>query len=67
MDAVRLETHDNFIECLRQLVERFPRLESGACKSTTPCTVIYEISAPIVASETTYTLTSRRRRTSATK
>jgi hypothetical protein len=29
------------ISSYHMLVERFPRLESGACKSTTPCTVIW--------------------------
>lgn len=39
--VVPLATIGALISSYHMLVERFPRLESGVCKSTTPCTVIW--------------------------
>jgi disulfide bond formation protein DsbB len=39
--VIPLATMGALISSYHMLVERFPRLESGACKSTTPCTVIW--------------------------
>jgi disulfide bond formation protein DsbB len=39
--AIPLATIGAAISSYHILVERFPRLESGVCKSTTPCTVIW--------------------------
>jgi disulfide bond formation protein DsbB len=39
--VIPLATIGGLISVYHMLVERFPRLESGACKSTTPCTVIW--------------------------
>jgi disulfide bond formation protein DsbB len=39
--VIPLAAIGGLISVYHMLVERFPRLESGACKSTTPCTVIW--------------------------